>query len=112
LLIISVILYTRCHQDRSQDHKLEAREIKLDTTASNSILPTTETNVWWQTIRPSVPAVVTYFPARLSNGADEYDAASGPDCPLTLYLIMIILSSLGLVFVIILGFGAAIFNKV
>ena len=114
-LIISVILYTRCHQDRSQDHKLEAREIKLDTTTSNSILPTTTetvTNAWWQTIRPSVPAVVTYFPARLSNSADEYDAVSGLDCPLTLYLIMIILSSLGLVFVIILGFGAAIFNKV
>ena len=114
-LIISVILYTRCQQDRSQDHKLEAREIKLDTITSNSILPTTETvtNVWWQTIRPSVPAVVTYFLARLNSYKDdEYDSTSGLDCPLTLYLIMIILSSLGLVFVIILGFGAAIFNKV
>ena len=117
-LIISVILFTRCHQDRSQDYKLEARETRLDTPTSNNILPTTETvtNVGWQTIRPSVPAVVTYFPARFSNNGDrdgdDYDAASGPDCPLTLYLIMIILSSLGLVFVIILGFGAAIFNKV
>lgn len=120
-LIISVILYTRCQQDRSQDHKLEAREIKLDTTTSNNVLPTTErvTNVEWQTIRPSVPAavpVVTYFPARFSNNNDrdgnDYDGASVSECPLTMYLIMIILSSVGLVFVIILGFGAAIFNKV
>ena len=69
ILIISVILYTHCHQDGSQEYKLEAREIKLDTTTTNSILPTTETvtNVWWQTIRPSVPEVVTYFLARLST---------------------------------------------
>ena len=117
-LIISVILYTRCHQDRSQDNKLEVREIKLDTTTSYNNLPTSAAtnSVWWQTIRPTVPAVVTYFPAELSNnfneGSDQYDAASGYDCPLTLYMIMIILSSLGLVFVIALGFGAAIFNKV
>ena len=118
-LIISVILYTRCQQDRSQDHKLEAREIKIDTTTSNNVLPTTErvTIVEWQTIRPSVPAaVVTYFPARFSSNNDkdgnDYARASVSECPITLYLIMIILSSLGLVFVIILGFGAAIFNKV
>ena len=119
-LIISVILYTRCcQQDRCQDHKLEAREIKLDTTSSNNVLPTTErvTNVEWQTIRPSVPAaVVTYFPARFRSNNDrdgnDYDGASVSECPSTMYLIMIILSSLGLVFVIILGFGAAIFNKV
>ena len=51
------------------------------------------------------------------NGAGLHTASScywdnSTDGEIIVTMIMIILSSLGLVFVIILGFGAAIFNKV
>ena len=122
ILITSVVLFARCYWAKS-DAKLVTNQIRLATSTTTTISATTifreftPVTTQQQPMRPA-----TYFPARLGlNNHQDKKTASGTSgqtslnddeqCPLTLYVITIILSAVGLVFVIICGVGSAILNK-
>ena len=120
ILITSVILFARCYWAKSEA-KLVTNQIKLAEPSTTTI--TTTTAIFREftpiTQRPWRPIPATYFPTRLGNYQDKKSAAGDSgltslddeQCPLTLFVIMTILSAVGLVFVIICGVGSAILNK-
>ena len=110
ILITSVIFYSFCQQSRYESSELEATTppSKLDTT----VTPTTAVNI------ALITGQVPYFPTK--SKLDGYQSHrnkinavynENEECPLNIYLLLIILSTIGLVAVIILGIGASFLNK-
>ena len=98
ILITSVIFYSFCQQQ----------------TRSNSSRPATPTVITKLEVTTSNSNPTTYFPARLDKyqtSADKINADHDQECPLNFYVILIILSSVGLVLAVVLGVGASFLNQ-